>query len=179
MTLGLVASTVRPRQHGARLRGIITVSQSSDPIKQLEAMEANAALGGGQARIDRQHNAGKLSARERVDALLDEGTFVEMDKFVTHRCADFGMQDQKILGDGVVTGTGAIDGRTVCVFAQDFTVFGGSLSGGLRAKRSARSWIWPTRSAPRSSASTTRAEPAFKRAWSPWPATPTSSCATS
>ncbi len=97
-------------------------------------MERQASLGGGQARIDKQHEAGKLTARERISALLDEGSFVEMDKFVTHRCADFGMQDQKTLGDGVVTGYGTIDGRTVCVFAQDFTVFGGSLSGAYAAK---------------------------------------------
>ena len=107
---------------------------SDDPIERLENMEARAALGGGQARIDKQHKAGKLTARERLDALLDPGTFVETDKFVTHRCADFGMQNQKVLGDGVVTGYGAIDGRTVCVFAQDFTVFGGSLSGAYAAK---------------------------------------------
>jgi propionyl-CoA carboxylase beta chain len=97
-------------------------------------MEAKAALAGGQARIDKQHEAGKLTARERVAALLDEGSFVELDKFVTHRCADFGMQDQKILGDGVVTGHGTVDGRPVCVFAQDFTVFGGSLSGAYAQK---------------------------------------------
>ena len=97
-------------------------------------MEAQALLAGGQERIDKQHEAGKLTARERVDALLDEGSFVEMDKFVTHRSADFGMQDQKILGDGVITGYGTIAGRTVCVFAQDFTVFGGSLSGAYASK---------------------------------------------
>src|SRR5687767_13571243 len=105
-----------------------------DPIARLEEMEAKAALAGGQARIDKMHQAGKLTARERISALLDEGSFVEMDKFVTHRCADFGMQDQKILGDGVVTGHGTIDGRVVCVFAQDFTVFGGSLSGAYASK---------------------------------------------
>src|SRR5258708_15537014 len=97
-------------------------------------MEATAALAGGQARIDKQHEAGKLTARERVAALLDDGSFVELDKFVTHRCADFGMQDQKILGDGVVTGHGTVDGRPICVFAQDFTVFGGSLSGAYAQK---------------------------------------------
>src|SRR3954468_19446323 len=100
-----------------------------DPISRLEEMEAKAALAGGAARIAKQHEAGKLTARERIEALLDEGSFVELDKFVTHRCADFGMKDQKILGDGVVTGHGTVDGRPVCVFAQDFTVFGGSLSG--------------------------------------------------
>jgi propionyl-CoA carboxylase beta chain len=97
-------------------------------------MEAQAALGGGQARIDKQHEAGKLTARERISALLDEGSFVELDKFVTHRCADFGMQEQKILGDGVVTGHGTVEGRPVCVFAQDFTVWGGSLSGAYAQK---------------------------------------------
>src|SRR5258706_14523521 len=105
-----------------------------DPIARLEEMEAKAALAGGQSRIDKQHEVGKLTARERVSALLDEGTFVELDKFVTHRCADFGMQDQKVLGDGVVTGHGTVDGRPVCVFAQDFTVFGGSLSGAYAQK---------------------------------------------
>jgi propionyl-CoA carboxylase beta chain len=108
--------------------------KSTDPIARLEQMEARAALGGGQARIDRQHQAGKLTARERVLALLDEGSFVELDRFVTHRCADFGMQDQKVLGDGVVTGHGTVDGRPVCVFAQDFTVFGGTLSGAYAQK---------------------------------------------
>jgi len=110
------------------------VPSNHDPIAVLEEMEAKAALGGGQARIDKQHEAGKLTARERIAALLDEGSFVEMDKFVMHRCADFGMQDQKILGDGVVTGYGTVEGRTVCVFAQDFTVFGGSLSGAYAQK---------------------------------------------
>ncbi len=105
-----------------------------DPIARLEEMEALAALAGGQARIDKMHEAGKLTARERISALLDEGSFVELDKFVTHRCADFGMQQQKILGDGVVTGHGTVDGRPVCVFAQDFTVFGGSLSGAYAQK---------------------------------------------
>ncbi|HEY6035097.1 MAG TPA: acyl-CoA carboxylase subunit beta [Kofleriaceae bacterium] len=105
-----------------------------DPIARLEEMEAKAAVAGGEARIAKQHEAGKLTARERIAALLDEGSFVELDKFVTHRCADFGMQEQKILGDGVVTGHGTVDGRPVCVFAQDFTVFGGSLSGAYAQK---------------------------------------------
>ena len=97
-------------------------------------MEAKAQLAGGKARIDKQHEAGKLTARERIAALVDDGSFVELDKFVTHRCADFGMQEQKILGDGVVTGHGTVEGRPVCVFAQDFTVFGGSLSGAYAQK---------------------------------------------
>ncbi len=97
-------------------------------------MEAEAQLGGGASRIERQHKAGKLTARERIDAMLDADSFIELDKFVTHRCADFGMKEQRVLGDGVITGHGTIDGRTVCVFAQDFTVFGGSLSGAYAAK---------------------------------------------
>lgn len=97
-------------------------------------MEAKAALAGGEARVAKQHQAGKLTARERIDALLDRDSFVELDKFVTHRCADFAMQDHKVLGDGVVTGHGTVDGRQVCVFAQDFTVFGGSLSGAYAQK---------------------------------------------
>src|SRR3954466_6673700 len=97
-------------------------------------MEAKTHLAGGKARIDKQHEAGKLTARERIAALVDDGSFVELDKFVTHRCADFGMAEQKVLGDGVVTGHGTGDGRPVCVFAQDFTVFGGSLSGAYAQK---------------------------------------------
>ncbi len=95
----------------------------------LKEREALAELGGGQARIQKQHEAGKLTARERLDFLLDSGSFVELDKFVTHRCTDFGMESQKFYGDGVVTGYGTINGRKVCVYSQDFTVFGGSLSG--------------------------------------------------
>ncbi len=110
------------------------VTHSPDPIQRLEEMEAKALVAGGEARIAKQHEAGKLTARERLEALLDAGSFVELDRFVTHRCADFGMQDQKILGDGVVTGHGTVEGRPVCVFAQDFTVFGGSLSGAYAQK---------------------------------------------
>jgi propionyl-CoA carboxylase beta chain len=87
-----------------------------------------ALAGGGPERVAKQHEAGKLTARERIDLLLDAGSFVELDRLVTHRCTDFGMQSQKVHGDGVVTGWGTVDGRKVCVFAQDFTVFGGSLS---------------------------------------------------
>ncbi len=93
----------------------------------LKKKNDEAELGGGADRIAAQHKAGKLTARERIDFLLDPGSFVEMDRFVTHRCSDFGMQDKKTLGDGVVTGHGTIDGRTVFLFAQDFTSFGGSL----------------------------------------------------
>ncbi len=97
-------------------------------------MNAKALVGGGPERIAKQHEAGKLTARERIDLLLDPGSFVELDRFVTHRCSDFGMQDQKVLGDGVVTGWGLVDGRKTFVFAQDFTVFGGSLSGAYAQK---------------------------------------------
>jgi propionyl-CoA carboxylase beta chain len=97
-------------------------------LQQLEAKRAAARLGGGQARIDAQHKRGKLTARERLDVLLDEGSFEELDMFVEHDCTDFGMEAQRIPGDGVVTGSGTINGRLVFVFAQDFTVFGGALS---------------------------------------------------
>jgi propionyl-CoA carboxylase beta subunit len=99
-----------------------------DPLDQLADLERRAELGGGQDRHDRQRAAGKLTARERIDLLFDPGTFEEVDKLVTHRCRDFGMEQQIIPGDGVVAGHGLVDGRTVCAFAQDFTVFGGSLS---------------------------------------------------
>ncbi len=99
-----------------------------DKIKQLIDLRAQAKLGGGEKKIESQHKKGKLTARERIEILLDEGSFEEFDMFVTHRCTDFGLEKKKILGDGVVTGNGTIDGRVVYVYAQDFTVFGGSLS---------------------------------------------------
>ncbi len=105
-----------------------------EKLKKLEEMNAAALLGGGEARIERQHAAGKLTARERIELLFDPGSFVEIDKFVVHRCTDFGMDEQKILGDGVITGYGKIEGRQVFVFAQDFTVFGGSLSAAFAEK---------------------------------------------
>lgn len=99
-----------------------------DIIEQLEQRRSAAKLGGGEKRITAQHGKGKLTARERIEVLLDEGSFEEWDMFVEHRCTDFGMEDQKIPGDGVVTGYGTINGRLVFVFSQDFTVFGGALS---------------------------------------------------
>ena len=99
-----------------------------DILARLDERRAQARLGGGQRRIDAQHEKGKLTARERVDLLLDRDSFEEFDMFAEHRCADFGMQDEKMPGDGVVTGWGTVNGRTVFVFAKDFTVFGGSLS---------------------------------------------------
>ena len=102
--------------------------------EKLAALDAQAELGGGEERVDKQHEEGKLTARERIELLLDPGSFIELDKFKVHRCDDFGMQDKKILGDGVVTGYGTVEGRQVFVFAQDFTVFGGSLSGAYAEK---------------------------------------------
>jgi propionyl-CoA carboxylase beta chain len=110
-------------------------SPSTAPaLSHLDLLNKKALEGGGADRIKKQHEGGKLTARERIDLLLDPGTFVEIGRFVTHRCTDFGMQEQKVLGDGVVTGYGTIDGRKTFVFAQDFTVFGGSLSGAYAQK---------------------------------------------
>ena len=99
-----------------------------DKLRLLQERRAESELGGGAARLQAQHDKGKLTARERIDALLDPGSFVELDRFVVHRSYDFGLDDQHIYGDGVVTGHGRIDGRIVYVFSQDFTVLGGSLS---------------------------------------------------
>lgn len=101
---------------------------NQDKIQKLIDLRTEAKLGGGQKRIDAQHAKGKMTARERIEVLLDDGSFEEFDMFVTHRCTNFGMEKQKFMGDGVVTGHGTIDGRIVYVFSQDFTVFGGSLS---------------------------------------------------
>src|SRR5947208_15098065 len=98
-----------------------------EKLELLQKKRAESELGGGAERIAAQHDKGKMTARERLDVLLDAGTFVELDRFVTHRSTDFGLADEKYLGDGVVTGYGRIEGRLVYVFAQDFTVFGGTL----------------------------------------------------
>ena len=100
----------------------------NDMIRQLEERREKARAGGGERRVQAQHAKGKLSARERIELLLDDGSFEEWDMFVEHRCSDFGMAEQKVPGDGVVTGWGTVNGRLVFVFSQDFTVFGGSLS---------------------------------------------------
>ena len=105
-----------------------TTEKTPQEIEELRRRSAAAEEGGGAERREREHKAGKLAARERIALLLDEGTFEELDKFVTHRCVDFGMEQQRPPGDGFVTGYGRIDARLVYVFAQDFTVFGGSLS---------------------------------------------------
>ena len=115
----------------------------TDILQQLEDKRLAARMGGGRKRIDAQHAKGKLTARERIEVLLDEHSFEEWDTFVEHRCHDFGMESTTIPGDGVVTGHGTINGRLVFVYSQDFTVFGGSvvrISGG---ERSARSWTRP------------------------------------
>ena len=113
------------RKDGQRRTALPT---NEERIARLEAMRAESLLGGGEDRIEQQHSRGKLTARERLDLLLDPDSFVELDAFVTHRSSDFGLDGQIVLGDGVVTGHGTIDGRLVFVFSQDFTVFGGSLS---------------------------------------------------
>src|SRR5213592_560275 len=105
-----------------------TIRRMATTIEELERRRELARLGGGEKRIAAQHAKGRLTARERLGVLLDAGSFEEYDMFVEHNCADFGMEAQKVPGDGVVTGSGTINGRLVYVFAQDFTVFGGSLS---------------------------------------------------
>jgi propionyl-CoA carboxylase beta chain len=106
----------------------VNMEHTESPFEKLARKHQEAELGGGQDKIDAQHKKGKLTARERIHLLLDEGSFEEMGKFVTHRSNEFGLDKQKILGDGVVTGYGTINGRPVCIFSQDFTVLGGSLS---------------------------------------------------
>src|ERR687884_2278644 len=106
----------------------IHASTTREKIEHLRELREQARLGGGQRRIEAQHGKGKLTARERLDLLLDPGSFVEIDQFVTHRASDFGLADERYFGDGVVTGYGNVDGRLVYVSSQDFTVFGGSLS---------------------------------------------------
>jgi len=110
------------------------MSKQLEKIKQLIQLREKARMGGGEKRIEAQHKKGKYTARERIDMLLDEGSFEEFDMFVEHRSTNFGMEKTKFLGDGVVTGYGTIDGRLVYIFAQDFTVFGGSLSETLALK---------------------------------------------
>jgi propionyl-CoA carboxylase beta chain len=104
------------------------MSTNNDKLNFLNNKEQELLLAGGQHRIDAQHKKGKLTARERIELLLDAGTFEELDKFVTHRSTEFGLEKEQYLGDGVITGYGKINGRLVYVFSQDFTVFGGSLS---------------------------------------------------
>ncbi|MBS4534706.1 methylmalonyl-CoA carboxyltransferase, partial [Clostridium sp. D2Q-14] len=100
---------------------------SNNRVEELRQKKASVKLGGGEKSIEKQHSKGKMTARERIEHLLDEGSFIEIDTFVEHRCTNFGMEKKKVPGEGVVTGYGTVDGRLVYVFAQDFTVIGGSL----------------------------------------------------
>ena len=120
--LSLRKDAVAPTRQGG------TVTTNEERTERLRKMREESLLGGGSVRVERQHAWGKLTARERLDLLLDPGSFVELDAFVTSRSTEFGLDRQQFLGDGVVTGHGRIDGRLVFVFSQDFTVFGGSLS---------------------------------------------------
>jgi acetyl-CoA carboxylase carboxyltransferase component len=124
----LCAKTAQGRGQPHNERGTCPVATNSERIQRLQAMRAEARLGGGAERIERQHASGKLTARERLDLLLDPDSFVELDAFVTHRDMGTDLDSQHVLGDGVVTGHGTVGGRLVFVFSQDFTVFGGSLS---------------------------------------------------
>ncbi|GER04042.1 hypothetical protein JCM17846_17240 [Iodidimonas nitroreducens] len=136
-------------------------------LQELERRRQDARLGGGQKRIDAQHARGKLTARERLDVLLDEGSFEETDMFVTHRCTDFGMENQKVPGDGVVTGSGTINGRLVYVFSQDFTVFGGALSE-THAQKICKIMDMAMKTGAPVIGSMIRAGRGFRKAWLPW-----------
>ena len=114
---------------------------NEERLTRLEGMREKALLGGGPVRVERQHTWGKLTARERLDLLLDPGSFVELDAFVTHRSSDFGLAEQKFLGDGVVTGHGTINGRLVFVFSQTSPSSAARCPRPTR-RRSARSWTW-------------------------------------
>src|SRR5215471_8467634 len=118
----------RPKEARLSEKESPAASAAEKRVAELHRREQEAEAGGGAERREREHKAGKLTARERINLLLDEGTFEELDKFVRHQCTDFGMEDQRPSGDGFVTGFGRIEGRLVYAFAQDFTVFGGSLS---------------------------------------------------
>ena len=138
---------------GRSLRSILfeqnvsrSVLDDMDAKSQLEAMQQKALLGGGETQIEKQHAKGKQTARERIEQLLDKDTFCETDRYITHRATGFGMEKNHPLTDGVVTGWGKINGRTVYVFAQDFTILGGSLGEATDA-RLLKSWIWLTRMA--------------------------------
>ena len=111
---------------------------TADRRRRLKELRDEARHAGTEAAVERQHARGKLTARERIDLLLDPGSFIEMDMFTRHRAHGFGLEDTRPWGDGVVTGHGTIDGRKVFVFSQDFTVFGGSLGRGLRREDRAR-----------------------------------------
>jgi propionyl-CoA carboxylase beta chain len=146
-------------------------------LDQLDAKREAARRGGGERRIAAQHKRGKLSARERLQLLLDQGSFEEIDMFVEHRCTEFGMAAQRIPGDGVVTGSGTINGRPVFVFSQDFTVFGGALSE-AHAEKICKIMDHALRVGAPVIGSTIPAARASRRAWRASPAMPTCSSAT-
>ena len=154
------------------------MTDARDPLGELERRTGEALLGEGQERIDKQHESGKMTARERLALLFDEGSFTELDRFVTHRVSDFGMGERKVPGDGVVTGYGRIDGRLVFAFSQDFTVFGGSLCEALRREDLQGDGPGDEERRPgdRSQRLGRRAHPGGRGL--AWRATPTSSCAT-
>lgn len=135
-----------------------------DKINELYDKKRTIEMGGGDARIEKQHAKGKLTARERIDLLLDEGTFVEINPFVQHRTVDFGMQGLEGPGDGVVTGYGKVNGRPVYLFSQDFTVFGGAL-GEMHANKIANVMDLAAKMAHHSSALTIQAAHVFKKAY--------------
>lgn len=134
----------------------------SHAFETLAAKRAEAQLGGGQARIDAQHAKKKLTARERLELLFDEGSFEELGALVTHRSTLFGLDQQQFLGDGVVTGYGSVNGRLTYAYAQDFTVLGGR-SPRRTPRKFAASWTWRWPTAHPLLASTTRAEPASRK----------------
>ena len=138
------------------------MSNQLEKVKELIELRAQARLGGGAKAIEKQHDKGKYTARERISMLLDEGSFEEMDMFVQHRCTNFGMDKKHYLGDGVVTGYGTIEGRLVYVFAQDFTVSAGSLSETMSLK------ICKVMDM----AMKMGVVPGFRKASTPWPAMP-------
>ncbi|KAH9508756.1 hypothetical protein Btru_049825 [Bulinus truncatus] len=126
---GLFQRTLSLACTSARLSTMASVELTLNVKRRIEEVRQQALLGGGERRIVAQHQKGKLTARERIQLLVDEDSFIEYDMFLEHDCSDFGMEKQKYPGDSVVTGRGLINGRTVFIFSQDFTVFGGSLSG--------------------------------------------------
>lgn len=154
------------------------MSNQLQKVQELIALRNEARLGGGEKAIQKQHDKGKYTARERIAQLLDEGSFEELDMFVRHRCTNFGQDKKSYLGDGVVTGYGTIDGRLVYVFAQDFTVFGGSLSETMALKICKVMDMAMKMGAPLS-ASMTRAAHVFRKASTHWPDIPKYSSATS
>ena len=137
----------------------LTTAQS---IERLHLERNKAFEGGGTQRIEAQHKKGKMTARERITEFVDAGSFVEFDAFVVHNCSDFGMEKQKVLGDGVVTGCGNVNGRPVYIFAQDFTVFGGSLSE-MHAKKICKVMVLQSRTELRWSVSTTAGAHEFRK----------------